>query len=398
MPLVPVLARMEDRGIYVDTSYLKHLGEKFETKTKALETVIFKEAGQEFNISSPKQLGHILFDVLNVKPLKKTKTGNSTSADVLEALQEEVPFVSQVLEYRSYEKLKNTYVEALLRQVNPKTKRVHCTFNQSVAATGRLSSQDPNLQNIPVKTDEGKAIRAAFKPQDPNFSFVSLDYSQIELRLLAHMSEDPILVEAFLHDQDIHARTASEVFGVALKDVTKEMRQKAKAVNFGILYGQQAFGLSQGLNVSFSEARDFIEQYFKKYKRVKEYLESQKELARDNGYSMTLTGRRRPIPDITAKNPMIRQAAERLAINTPLQGTAADLIKMAMIQIDKIIYKDKEPLGYMLVQIHDELLFESQKPKIQELAKTAKYEMENVMKLRVPLTVDISFGKNWGEC
>jgi DNA polymerase-1 len=398
MPLVPVLARMEDKGIYVDTHYLKSLGEKFEKKIKACEQIIYKEAGQEFNISSPKQLGHILFDVLGVKPLKKTKTGHSTSADVLEALQDEVPFVKQVLEYRSYEKLNSTYVESLINQVNFKTKRVHCTFNQSVAATGRLSSQDPNLQNIPVKTEEGRAIREAFKPQKENYSFVSLDYSQIELRLLAHMSEDPILIEAFLNNQDIHARTASEVFGVPLNEVTKQMRQKAKAVNFGILYGQQAFGLSQGLNVSFSEAKEFIEQYFNKYKRVKEYLESQKEFVKEHGFSTTLTGRKRPIPDISAKNPIIRQAAERLAINTPLQGTAADLIKLAMIQIDKIIYKDKDPLGHMLLQIHDELLFEAEDVKIQQLADVAKKEMENVMQLKVPLTVDISFGKNWGEC
>lgn len=398
MPLIPVLARMEDKGIYVDTVYLKQLGEGFQNKIKELEKVIFKEAGQEFNISSPKQLGHVLFDVLGVKPLKKTKTGHSTSADVLEALQDEVPFVKQVLEYRSYEKLNSTYVEALINQVNFKTKRVHCTFNQSVAATGRLSSQDPNLQNIPVKTDEGKAIRTAFKPQQENYSFVSLDYSQIELRLLAHMSEDPILVEAFLHNQDIHSRTASEVFGVPLNEVTHTMRQKAKAVNFGILYGQQAFGLSQGLNVSFSEAKEFIEQYFKKYKRVKEYLESQKEFAKQHGFSTTLTGRKRPIPDISAKNPMIRQAAERLAINTPLQGTAADLIKIAMIGIDKLIYADKKPLGHLLLQIHDELLFEAEDSNIQELASIAKKEMEHVMQLKVPLVVDISFGKNWGEC
>lgn len=398
MPLVPVLARMEEAGIYVDKNYLINLGKSFKDKTTTLEQIIYKEAGQEFNINSPKQLGHILFDVLKLKPLKKTQTGYSTSADVLEALQEQAPFVKHVLEFRSLEKLRTTYTESLIQQINPHTHRIHCSFNQSVAATGRLSSQDPNLQNIPVKTEEGKAIRSAFKPQKPNSSFVSLDYSQIELRLLAHMSEDPILLEAFTHHQDIHIRTASEVFGVPLNEVTKEMRQKAKAVNFGILYGQQAFGLSQGLNLSFGEAKDFIEKYFSTYKRVKEFLESQKEFARLNGYSQTLTGRKRPIPEINAKNPMIRAASERLAINTPLQGTAADLIKIAMIRIDQKIYSEPQYQAKLLVQIHDELLFEAVDEAVPLLSTMAKYEMEHVFDLKVPLTVDISIGKNWGEC
>jgi DNA polymerase I len=398
IPLIPVLARMENKGIFVDTENLKELGKTFRHRTHDLEKIIFREAGQEFNISSPKQLSHILFDVLKIKPVKKTQTGYSTSADVLESLQDQVPFVRHILEYRTFEKLRTTYVESLLEQINPRTHRIHCTFNQSVAATGRLSSQDPNLQNIPIKTEEGRQIRAAFKPQHHGYSFVALDYSQIELRLLAHMSEDPILLEAFKHNQDIHARTASEVFGVALKDVTPQMRQKAKAVNFGILYGQQAFGLSQGLNLSFAEAKEFIEKYFDKYKKVKEFLESQKEFVRKHGYSTTLTGRKRPIPDIHAKNPMIRQAAERLAINTPLQGTAADLIKLAMIDIDKKIYKHDISLGDMLLQIHDELLFEVKNENIDSLSQLAKKSMENVFHLKVPLTVDISVGKNWGEC
>lgn len=398
IPLIPVLARMENYGIYVDRDYLKELGKMFLSKSQHLEKIIFKEAGQEFNINSPKQLGHILFDVLQLKPLKKTQTGYSTSADVLEALQEQAPFVSHILEYRSNEKLRTTYAEALLEQVNPSTERIHCTFNQGVAATGRLSSQDPNLQNIPVKTEEGKLIRQAFKPQNITSSFVALDYSQIELRLLAHMSEDPILVSAFKNHEDIHARTASEVFGVHLKDVTPQMRQKAKAVNFGILYGQQAFGLSQGLKLSFGEAKEFIDKYFHTYKRVKEFLESQKEFARVHGYSQTLTGRKRPIPDIHAKNPMIRGSAERLAINTPLQGTAADLIKLAMIEIDKKIYKHDDSFAKLLLQIHDELLFEVPDNNCEELAKLAKHEMEHVFKLKVPLVVDISIGKNWGEC
>jgi DNA polymerase-1 len=398
MPLIPVLARMENKGIFVDKKYLKELSVRFKHKSEELEKLIFHEAGQEFNISSPKQLSHVLFDILKIKPLKKTQTGYSTSADVLESLQEEAPFVKHILEYRTYEKLRNTYTDALIEQINPYTHRIHCTFNQSVTATGRLSSQDPNLQNIPVKTDVGKLIRSAFIPEHNDCSFVALDYSQIELRLLAHMSEDPILVEAFKHHQDIHARTAAEVFGVPLEEVTPQMRQKAKAVNFGILYGQQAFGLSQGLNLSFSEAKEFIEKYFHKYRKVKDFLESQKEFAKKNGYSQTLTGRKRPIPDITAKNPMVRSAAERLAINTPLQGTAADLIKLAMIGIDKKLYTHKEPLGDLLLQIHDELIFECPDNQTQTLAQLAKYEMEHVFKLKVPLIVDISIGKNWGEC
>jgi len=398
MPLIPVLARMENYGIYIDVPYLKELGHKLKAASLALEKKIYAEAGQAFNINSPKQLGHILFDVLKIKPGKKTQTGYSTSADVLESLQNEAPFVNHILDYRVKEKLRTTYAEALVEQVNPQTGRIHCTFNQSVAATGRLSSQDPNLQNIPVKTAEGNQIRHAFKPEHRGYSFVALDYSQIELRLLAHMSEDPILIEAFNHHQDIHARTAAEVFGVPLKEVTPEMRQKAKAVNFGILYGQQAFGLSQGLQLSYAEAKEFIEAYFNKYRKVKDYLESQKELARARGYTETLTGRKRPIPDIHAKNPMVRHAAERLATNTPLQGTAADLIKMAMIEIDKKIYKTKEPLALMLLQIHDELLFEVEDGKIDSLSHLAKKEMEGVMQLKVPLVVDISIGKNWGEC
>lgn len=398
LPLIPVLARMETYGIYVDKPYLKQLSHTFLKKSHHLEKLIYQEAGQEFNINSPKQLGHILFDVLKLKPIKKTQTGYSTSADVLEALQEQAPFVAHILDYRSNEKLRTTYAEALVEQINPVTERIHSSFNQNGAATGRLSSQDPNLQNIPVKTEEGKLIRQAFKPQKPHTSFVSLDYSQIELRLLAHMSQDPILLQAFQQHEDIHARTASEVFGVCLKDVTPLMRQKAKAVNFGILYGQQAFGLSQGLKLSFHEAKEFIDKYFHTYKRVKEFLESQKEFAKKNGYSQTLTGRKRPILDIHAKNPMIRAAAERLAINTPLQGTAADLIKLAMIAIDKKIYKQDDSMAKMLLQIHDELLFEVPDPHVETLIDLAKYEMEHVFKLKVPLVVDISIGKNWGEC
>jgi DNA polymerase I len=397
MPLIPVLAAMERRGIYVDQTILSQMSKELAHKIQEVEKQIFAIAGEEFNISSPKQLSKILFEKLGITPPKKTATGFSTSADVLEELQDESPIVAQILEYRTLEKLRSTYVDSLPQEINPATGRIHCTFNQSVAATGRLSCQDPNLQNIPVRTAEGKKIRAAFKPENPQWSFLSADYSQIELRLLAHLSEDPVLLKAFNEGEDVHAYTASVVFDVPLKEVTEEMRYKAKAVNFGILYGQQAFGLSQGLKIDFKEAASFIDTYFQRYKKVKEFLEFCKESARKTGRVVTMTGRHRPIPDILAKNPMIRAAAERLAINTPLQGTAADLIKIAMIQIDQLLKTEKHP-GSMLLQIHDELLFEAPDTHIEKLSSQVKTIMEGVMQLKVPLEVHISIGKNWGEC
>jgi DNA polymerase-1 len=392
MPLIPVLTKMERRGIYVDTQILEQMSKNLAHKIELIEKEIYALAGHEFNLSSPKQLSKVLFEEMGIPAPKKTATGFSTSADVLEELG--FPITQKILEYRSLEKLRSTYVDALPQEINPTTNRIHCTFNQSVAATGRLSCQDPNLQNIPVRTAEGKKIRSAFKPQEPQWSFISADYSQIELRLLAHLSEDPILLKAFNEGEDIHAYTASVVFDVPLKAVTDEMRHKAKAVNFGILYGQQAFGLSQGLKIDFRDAASFIETYFKRYPRVREFLEFCKESARQTGRVVTMTGRHRPIPDILAKNPQARAAAERLAINTPLQGTAADLIKIAMIQIDQVMPKD----AHMLLQIHDELLFETPDSSIETLASQVKTIMEGVMHLKVPLEVDISIGKNWGEC
>lgn len=396
LPLVPVLISMERRGIYVDPQILQKMSSELASGIKILEQEIYQLAGEEFNVSSPKQLSKILFEKMGISPPKKTATGFSTSADVLEELQEEVAIVSKILEYRTLEKLRSTYVDSLPEEINPKTGRIHCTFNQSVAATGRLSCQDPNLQNIPIRSPIGKKIRTAFKPQDSHWSFLSADYSQIELRLLAHLSEDPVLLKAFNEGEDIHAYTASLVFDVPLSDVTEEMRQQAKAVNFGILYGQQAFGLSQGLKIEYRDAAAFIDKYFERYKRVKEFLEFCKESARKTGHAITMTGRQRPIPEINAKNPILRAASERLAINTPLQGTAADLIKIAMIQVDSLL--KHRPLGYMLLQIHDELLFESPDAHVQELSIQVKNIMEGIMKLKVPLEVHISIGKNWGEC
>jgi DNA polymerase I len=393
LPLLPVLLKMERRGIYVDTHVLHEMSHDLAHKIKKITAAIYHLAGVEFNISSPKQLSQILFHNMKIHPPKKTATGFSTSADVLEELQTDHPIVEKILEYRTLEKLRSTYVDTLPDQINPTTGRIHCTFNQSVAATGRLSCQNPNLQNIPIRTEEGRKIRTAFKPQEPHWSFLSADYSQIELRLLAHLSEDPTLLKAFHDGEDVHAYTASVVFGIPLKEVTEEMRHKAKAVNFGILYGQQAFGLSQGLKINYHEAAAFIETYFTRYSKVKEFLEFCKESVRKTGRAVTLTGRARPIPEIESKNPVLRQAAERLAINTPLQGTAADLIKIAMIEIDRTLSS-----GHMLLQIHDELIFEVPDAHIHAVEKQVKHQMETVMKLKIPLEVKVSIGKNWGVC
>jgi DNA polymerase-1 len=305
------------------------------------------------------------------------------------------PIIEPLLEYRQMEKLRSTYADALQEEINPFTGRIHCNFNQVTTATGRLSCQNPNLQNIPVRSEEGKKIRTAFRPEVEGWNYLSADYSQIELRLLAHLSEDPILIEAFNSGEDVHLHTASVIFNTPLAEVTPEMRYRAKAVNFGVLYGQQAFGLSQGLKMDYKEASRFIETYFERYKKVKEYIESCKEFVRKNGFSETMTGRKRPIPEIESKNPVLKGLGERLAVNTPLQGTAADLIKLAMIKI----HKDWEfKQSFMILQIHDELLFEVPREEEDAVARFVKAGMENVFSLKVPLTVDISIGKNWGEC
>ncbi|MBS0605040.1 MAG: DNA polymerase I [Verrucomicrobia bacterium] len=397
LPLVHILAHMERNGIFVDVKKLEKMSEELKEKLHKLEQRIYDLAGEKFNLNSPKQLSAILFEKMGIKPPKKTTTGFSTAAEVLETLKEESPIVQEILEYRTLEKLRSTYVDALPEQINPSTHRIHCTFNQSVAATGRLSCQDPNLQNIPVRAEEGKKIREAFKPQKHGYSFVAADYSQIELRLLAHLSEDPALLKAFREGEDIHTYTASLVFDVPLKEVTSQMRYQAKTVNFGIIYGQQAFGLSQQLGIGFKEAEEFIKTYFDRYKKVKDFLHFCKESVRKTGRAVTLTGRQRPIPEIHSNNPNIRAAAERLAINTPLQGTAADLIKMAMIQVDAFLRKHPD-LGLMILQIHDELLFETPDDEAKKLAHQVKSIMEGIFDLEVPLIVDISIGKNWGEC
>ncbi len=397
IPLIFVLAEMERTGIYVNVETLKKTSLVLSSKILSLEEQIYELSGQKFNLNSPKQLSSILFEKLQIKPPKKTATGYSTSIDVLDALKEEYPVIKKIIEYRTLEKLRSTYADSLPLQVNPITKRIHCTFNQSTAATGRLSCQNPNLQNIPVRTEEGKKIRQAFEPQKSNHSFLSADYSQIELRILAHLSEDPALIQAFNNQEDIHSYTASLVFGIPLAEVTATMRYQAKAVNFGILYGKQAFSLAQDLNISYKEAEAFIATYFQRYQKVKDFIEFCEDTARKTGKVITITGRQRPIAEIHNKNPSVRAFAKRLAINTPLQGTAADLIKIAMIQVYNYLKQSPEK-GKMVLQVHDELLFEAPDDVVLSLGKEVKQIMENVMSLKVPLVVDIAVGKNWSEC
>lgn len=395
LPLIPVLMGMEEKGIFLDREKMEQMHQYLEEKIDELKEIIFDLAKQEFNLNSPRQLGEVLFERMEIRPAKKTATGYSTAADVLDALRDTHPIISHILTYRALEKLRSTYVDALPNQVNQKTGRIHPNFSQSTAATGRLSCQDPNLQNIPVRSEEGRKIRTAFIPEKEGWRFLSADYSQIELRLLAHLSDDPALIKAFQEGEDIHAFTAALVYDVPLEEVTPKMRYSAKTVNFGILYGQSAFGLSKELGIAVEEAKAFIETYFQRYKKVRDYLTACVENVKEKGYSLTLMGRKRPIPEIDNKNAFIRSAAERLAINTPLQGTSADLIKKAMIEIDRYMQEKK---GFMILQIHDELVFELPSAEIDEVGTKVKGLMEGAMELKIPLVVDISIGKNWGEC
>lgn len=393
MPLLTILEKMEKAGIYLDRHVLEKCDRELKIKLEKLSEQIFEMAGESFNLNSPKQIGDILFRKLKIPSPK----GDSTAAEVLDALKWEFPIAGKIQEYRGLEKLRSTYTETLPTQINPHTGRIHCTFNQSVTATGRLSSQDPNLQNIPVRSEEGLKIREAFRPEKEGWSYISADYSQIELRLLAHMSEDPILIEAFKAEEDIHQHTAANVFHIPIGLVTPQMRSRAKAVNFGIIYGQGAYGLSQSIGISQKEAAQFIDTYFKQYPKVKAFLEGCKDRARLTGKAVTLTGRERALPEIHSKNAQIRNAAERLAVNTPFQGTAADLIKMAMVTLDRAVTKEKLK-GYMILQIHDELIFEVPDEELPRFKVLVKQHMEQVMDLKVPLTVHLSIGKNWKEC
>jgi DNA polymerase-1 len=395
MPLVIVLAKMEMNGVKIDSDLLQEYSKEIEAQLQQKIDRIYALAGEVFNINSSQQLRKILFDKLKLPVIKKTKTGASTDVDVLTklSLHHELPL--EILTYRNLSKLKSTYIDALPKLVHPKTGRVHTSYNQTVTATGRLSSSDPNLQNIPIRTEEGNRIRRAFIPEKGRL-LVSADYSQIELRILAHLSKDETLITAFQNNEDIHARTASEIFGVPMEKVTSSMRREAKVINFGIIYGMSAYGLSQQLGIEPKIAQDYIDGYFKKYTGVQAYIEKTLQEVRQKGYVMTLLHRRRYLPDIDSSTVAVRQAAERMAVNTPLQGTAADMIKVAMIHIQNRI-EELSLSAKMIMQVHDELVFEVPEEELQKAVPMIRAEMETVMALSVPLKISISSGKNWAE-
>ena len=395
MPLVTVLAKMEMNGVKIDLDLLQGYSKEIEAQLQQKMDRIYAFAGEVFNINSSQQLAKILFDKLKLPVVKKTKTGASTDVEVLTklSLQHDLPL--EILSYRNLSKLKSTYVDALPKLIHPKTGRVHTSYNQTVTATGRLSSSDPNLQNIPIRTEEGNRIRQAFIPEK-GWLLVSADYSQIELRLLAHLSKDETLIKAFQNGEDIHARTASEIFEVPIERVTPSMRREAKVINFGIIYGMSAYGLSQQLGIEPKIAQDYIDGYFKKYTGVQAYIENSLKGARQKGYVTTLLHRRRYLPDIDSPTVVVRQATERMAVNTPLQGTAADIIKVAMIRIQNGI-EESGLSTKMIMQVHDELVFEVPEEELQEAIPMIQNEMETVMDLSVPLKISIDSGRNWAE-
>ncbi|CEG34049.1 DNA polymerase I [Peribacillus simplex] len=394
LPLSIILANMEWQGIKVDIGRLKNMGQELAIRLRNIEARIFELAGEAFNINSPKQLGAILFEKLELPVMKKTKTGYSTSADVLEKLESKHDIVKEILLYRQLGKLQSTYIEGLLKVVNGKTDKVHTRFNQALTQTGRLSSTDPNLQNIPIRLEEGRKIRQAFIPSEKDWIIFAADYSQIELRVLAHIANDSGLVEAFQAGMDIHTRTAMDVFHVSADQVTSNMRRHAKAVNFGIVYGISDYGLSQSLGITRKEAGEFIEKYLRSFPGVQEYMEESIHEARQKGYSTTLMQRRRYIPEITSRNFNIRSFAERTAMNTPIQGSAADIIKLAMINMNKRLKREGLKTR-MLLQVHDELIFETPPEELEILKVIVPEEMENAIELNVPLKVDYAFGPTW---
>ena len=398
LPLVKVLTAMECEGINLDVPFLEELSKNLTVDVQKLEEAIFTAAGETFNLASPKQLGPILFDKLKLvdKP-KKTKTGQySTAEDVLSYLAKEHPIVSDILDWRSLKKLQNTYVEALPKEINPKTGRVHTKYNQAVAATGRLSSNNPNLQNIPIRTPRGQQVRKAFIPRDENHILMAADYSQIELRIIAALSKDEGMVTAFQNKEDIHQATAAKVFNVPLEEVSRAQRSNAKTVNFGIIYGVSAFGLSQQTDLNRSESKELIDTYYATYPKLRSYIHDQVDFARDHGYVTTVLGRRRYLKDINSQNAVVRGAAERNAVNAPIQGSAADIIKLAMITIQEKL-ENENWNSKMLLQVHDELVFDVPKDEVDALQTMVKREMENAFSLDVPLVVDIGIGTNWLE-
>jgi DNA polymerase-1 len=395
MALIPILVAMEKNGILLDTDLLREMSLELGQQLLKLEKEIYSSVGHQFNINSPQQLGKVLFEELRLPPSRKTKTGYSTEASVMEALRGVHPVIEFILQYRQLSKLKSTYVDALPALINHKTGRVHTNFNQTGTATGRLSSSDPNLQNIPIRGEMGNKIRKAIIAP-PGTYLLSADYSQIDLRVLAHLSQDPGLIAAFAQDEDIHATTASELFDIPREEVTPEMRRNAKTVNFGVVYGMSDYGLEQATNLSREEASQFIALYFEKYPRVKEYLEATKEQARKLGYVQTVLGRRRFLPEINSSNRMVREAAERMAINAPVQGSSADIIKIAMINLHREMER-RNLKSKMLLQIHDELLFEVPEEEMEEMKSLVTELMPRAFQLCVPLKIDIKLGRNWGE-
>ncbi|MGZ4038276.1 MAG: DNA polymerase I, partial [Bacteroidia bacterium] len=398
VPLIEVLAAMEREGINLDVNNLKEFSAQLQTDIVTVEAEIQELAGTKFNVSSPKQVGEILFEYLKiVDNAKKTKTGQyATSEDVLAKLEGKHPIISKILDYRELVKLKSTYVDALPGMVSTVTNRLHTSFNQVVAVTGRLSSDNPNLQNIPIRTERGRQIRKAFIPRDADHVLLSADYSQIELRIVASISGDPNMCEAFNQKKDIHTATAAKVYGVPESDVTKEMRYKAKSVNFGIIYGQGAFGLAENLAISRTEAKQLIDNYFKEYGGIKNYMDTTVNFARENGYVKTLLDRKRWLRDITSSNATVRSYAERNAINAPIQGSAADMIKVAMINIHKEL-KEKKTRSKMILQVHDELVFDIYKPELEMIKPIIEKHMVNALPLKVPVEVGMGVGENWLE-
>jgi DNA polymerase-1 len=395
LPLLEVLAAMEMSGVKIDTERLHAISQEFQDVLSTFSEKIYRLAGETFNINSPQQLGKILFEKLQLPGAKKTKTGFSTDVAVLTKLAQNHPLPAEVLGYRSISKLKSTYVDALPHLVNPVTGRIHTSYNQTVTATGRLSSSNPNLQNIPIRTAEGRKIREAFIAEN-GCAILAADYSQIELRILAHLSHDILLLESFKQNEDIHTRTAAEIFGLMPNLVTQQMRREAKVINFGIIYGMSSFGLAKELGISPKAAGAFIENYFQKYKGVKTYLDTLLKEAQKRHYVTTLMKRRRYIPEINSKNLTVRQFAERTAINAPIQGTAADLIKVAMLSISNRLAKEKLKTK-MIMQVHDELVFEVPEKELETVAQMVKEAMENVMELTIPLKVEMHWGKTWNE-
>jgi len=395
MPLVPLLLRMEQAGVALDLNLMREIKQAMDQEVLRLEKEIYRVVGHTFNINSTQQLGQVLFEELKLPHSRRTKTGYSTEAAVLEELKGAHPLVPLLLEYRQLIKLKTTYVDALPALVSPDTGRLHTSYNQTGTVTGRLSSSEPNLQNIPVRGEWGRKIRQAIIAGDGRL-LLSADYSQIDLRVLAHLSQDPSLVEAFSRDEDIHTATAAQVFGVGLNEVTPDMRRVAKTVNFGVIYGMSEYGLEQATELSREEAAKFIAAYFEKYPGVNTYLEETKEKARNQGYVETALGRRRYIPEINSPNRQLRESAERMAINMPVQGTSADIIKLAMLSIQREVDR-RGLMSFMTLQVHDELVFEVYPEELEELKGIVREIMPRSLDLRVPLKVDLKAGKNWGE-